>query len=77
VSKALPFSFVVSTNQSAKPINVSMKLPNGQVIQIQRGKTSKNSSFKVPPIEFKTPGTYSLITKIGKKTKTVRIVVTE
>ncbi len=77
VSKALPFSFVVSTARAAQPISISMKLPNGQIIQIQKGKTLKSNSFKIPPIQFKSAGTYSLITKIGNKSKTVKIVVTE
>jgi hypothetical protein len=77
VSKALPFSFVVSTARPAQPITISMKLPNGQILQIQRGRTLKSNSFKIPPIQFKSAGTYSLITKVGKKTKTVKIVVTE
>ena len=77
VSKALPFSFVVSTSRPAQPISISMKLPNGQRITIQKGKTLKSNSFKIPPIQFKSAGTYSLITKIGNKSKTVKIVVTE
>ena len=77
VSKALPFSFVVSTSRPAQPISISMKLPNGQIITIQKGKTLKSNSFKIPPIQFNSAGTYSLITKIGNKSKTVKIVVTE
>ena len=77
VSKALPFSLVVSTARPAQPITISMKLPNGQVVQIQRGRTLKSNSFKIPLIQFKSAGTYSLITKIGNKSKTVKIVVTE
>jgi uncharacterized delta-60 repeat protein len=77
VSKALPFSFTVSTSQAARPIVISMKLPSGQIIEIRKGKTAKGNLFKLPPIQFKSAGTYSLITKIGNKSKTVKIVVTE
>ena len=54
-------------------VTTSMKLPNGQIIMIAKSKS--DGKFTLPALSFKTPGTYTLLVKVGSKVKRIKVVI--
>jgi len=50
-------------------------MPDGKTVQVSSIKTTKAGAFTVPSLLLKKPGTYSLLIKVGKVTKTVKVTV--
>ena len=56
---------------------VTMKTPDGKVIQLANTKATKSSSYALPSLALKKVGSYTLTIKVGKVTKTLKVTVSK
>ena len=52
-----------------------MKGPDGKTITIPTPNVSKSGTYKLPALQFKKPGTYTMTVKVGTTTKTIKVTV--
>ena len=58
-------------------VSIMMRTPKGEIISIQSSKTTKAGTFKLPTLQFKKSGNYTLFIKVGTTTKSVAVNVTK
>ena len=56
---------------------VTMKTPDGKIIQLANAKATKSSSYALPSLTLKKAGSYLLTIKVGKVTKTLKVTVSK
>ena len=56
---------------------ITMKTPDGKTISLANTKTTKASAFAVPSLTLKKSGTYTMLIKVGKMTKTLTVKVSK
>jgi hypothetical protein len=75
VNSGRALAVTLPTVAKGATVVTSLRMPNGKTVQIAATKTKKSGQFALPSLLLKKAGTYTLVIKIGKITRSIKVTV--